>query len=84
MEIDGSELVGKTALNIYFNPEKVFSIKECGDNAWEIIDGLKCGMIPFDFDMVAVSSKGEVKEIAEYVRLNRKPIVTDKLHAVDG
>lgn len=76
LNIDKLSTGCKTALNIYFNPEKVFSIKECGDNALEIIYGLKNGMvfseypiIPFDFDMVAVSSKGEVKEIAEYTRL---------------
>lgn len=52
------------------------SIKECGDNALEVIYGLKSGMvfseypiIPFDFDKVTVSAGGVNREIADYTEL---------------
>lgn len=76
LNIDKLSTGCKTALNIQFNPEKVFSIKECGDNALEIIYGLRNGMvfseypiIPFDFNKVIVSSGGENREITDYTDL---------------
>lgn len=76
LNIDKLSTGCKTALNIYFNPGKVFSIKECGDNALETIYGLKCGMvfcdyplIPFDFDKVTVSYDGINREITDYTDL---------------
>ena len=37
LNIDRLSTGCKTALNIYYNPEIVFSIKECGDNAIDVI-----------------------------------------------
>ena len=73
LNIDKLSTGCKTALNIYCNPEKVFSIKECGDNALELIYGFERGMIfseypiiPFDFERVTVSSRGKSREITDY------------------
>lgn len=66
----------KTALNVYFNPKKVFSIKECGDNALEMIYGFETGMvyseypvIPFDFTRVVVVQREKSREIGDYAEL---------------
>lgn len=76
LNIDKLSTGCKTALNILFNPEKIFSIKECGDNALDVIYGLEGGIvfseypvIPFDFVKVTVSSGGKTREITDYTDL---------------
>ena len=66
----------KTVLNVLFNPEKVFCMKECGENALEVLFGFEKGavysdyaMIPFDFDKVVVFSDGEMRVIDDYEEL---------------
>ena len=66
----------KTVLNVLYNPEKVFCLKECGENALDVLFGFKKGavysdypIIPFDFEKVAVFSDGEIKEIDDYEEL---------------
>ena len=66
----------KTVLNVLYNPEKVFCLKECGENALDVLFGFKKGavysdypIIPFDFEKVAVFSDGEIKVIDDYEEL---------------
>lgn len=66
----------KTALNILYFPDKVFCIKECGDNALEILykfeQGAVCSdyaVIPFDMDKVLVCSGERGKVIDDYEEL---------------
>ena len=66
----------KTVLNVLYNPEKVFCLKECGENALDVLFGFEKGavysdypIIPFDFEKVAVFSDGEIKVIDDYEEL---------------
>lgn len=43
----------KTALNILFNPDKIFDISECGENALEIIYTLEQGNVYCEYPMIA-------------------------------
>lgn len=60
---------------LYF-PDKIFCLKECGDNALEVLYGLSQGtvysdyaVIPFEMDKVQVSDAKETKVIADYEEL---------------
>jgi len=44
LNIDKLSTGCKTALNVLYNPDKVFDIRECGDNALDVIYALPCGM----------------------------------------
>ncbi len=66
----------KTVLNVLYNPDKVFSIKECGMNAARVLYDLKEGavysdyaVIPFEFtEASVVDSEGE-RVINDYEEL---------------
>lgn len=49
----------KTVLNVVYNPNKVFCLKECGNNA----------LIPFEMEAVIVQTSFEKKEIRDYEAL---------------
>lgn len=66
----------KTVLNVMYNADKVFCIKECGNNALEVLYGLDSGyvysdyaMIPFDMEAVNVQTKSGIKTIGDYEEL---------------
>ncbi len=66
----------KTVLNVMYYPDKVFCLKECGEEAVEILFAFKKGavysdyaMIPFDFDKVEVCSGGRIAIIDDYEEL---------------
>ena len=66
----------KTALNILYNPDKVFDIRECGDNALDVIYALPSGnvycdypLISFDIDKVMVRDDKGVREVESYEAL---------------
>ena len=42
----------KTVLNVMYFPYKVFCIKECGDNALEILYGLDEGSVYSDYAVI--------------------------------
>lgn len=76
LDIDCLSSGCKTVLNIVYFPNKVFSIKECGDNAIELLYQLNQGavysdyaVIPFDMEQVMVSSKEQRKIIDNYDEL---------------
>lgn len=76
LDIDCLSTGCKTVLNVLYFPNKVFCLKECGDNALEVLYGLLQGavysdyaVIPFDMDKVQVSDGKETKVIADYEEL---------------
>lgn len=76
LDIDKLSTSCKTVLNVLYNPDKVFCLKECGDSALEILYGLEQGsvysdyaIIPFEMDKVKVQTSAEIKEIADYEEL---------------
>lgn len=73
LDIDRLSTGCKTVLNVLHFPDKVFSMKECGDNALNVLYNLKDGavysdysMISFDFDEVSVYTGDGYKVIRNY------------------
>ena len=63
-------------MNIIYNPDKIFDIRECGDNALDLIFSLPSGnvycdypLISFEMDKVYVSNKKEKRVISSYEEL---------------
>lgn len=76
LDVDKLSAGCKTVLNVLYNPEKVFCLKECGNNALEILFGFQAGnvysdyaLIPFEMDAVSVQTSSEKKEIHDYEEL---------------
>lgn len=76
LNIDKISTGCKTALNIMYNPDKIFDIRECGDNAVDFIYSLDAGniycdypLISFDMDSVYVYDKKGKIEISSYDEL---------------
>lgn len=66
----------KTVLNVLYDPDKVFCLKECGDNALEVLYGLEAGnvysdyaLIPFGMEAVNVQTHSGKKVICDYEEL---------------
>jgi hypothetical protein len=66
----------KTVLNVMYNPEKVFCLKECGNNALNALFALPSGnvysnyaLIPFEMESVNVQTSSGKKEINDYEEL---------------
>ncbi|MCM1126123.1 MAG: DUF4869 domain-containing protein [Lachnospiraceae bacterium] len=76
LDIDRLSAGCKTVLNVAYNPDKVFCLKECGNNALEVLYGLVSGnvysdyaLIPFEMEAVKVQTSSELKEISDYEEL---------------
>ena len=76
LDIDCLSTGCKTILNVQYFPNKVFCMKECGDNALEVLYGLENGavysdyaVIPFDMKEVRVSDKKGKRVISDYEEL---------------
>lgn len=76
LDVDRLSAGCKTVLNVLYNPDKVFCLKECGNNALEILYGLTAGnvysdyaLIPFEMDGVNVQASSGKKEICDYEEL---------------
>lgn len=76
LDIDCLSTGCKTVLNVLYFPDKVFCLKECGDNALEVLYGLKAGavysdyaVIPFDMNEVNVSDLSGTRVISDYEEL---------------
>lgn len=76
LDIDHLSTGCKTVLNVLYFPQKVFCLKECGDNALEILYELKDGavysdyaIIPFDMDAVKISDQNGIRIISDYYQL---------------
>ena len=68
LDIDRLSTGCKTVLNVLYYPNKVFCLKECGNNALEILYHFENGhvfseyaLIPFIMDTVAVQSESGKK-----------------------
>ncbi len=73
LDVDKLSAGCKTVLNVLYNPDKVFCLKECGSNALEVLYGLVDGnvysdyaLIPFEMDTVNVQTSSGKKEINDY------------------
>ena len=53
LNIDKLSTGCKTVLNIMYNPDKIFDISECGENALEIIYDLEQGNVYCEYPMIA-------------------------------
>ena len=76
LDIDCLSTGCKTVLNVLYFPEKVFCLKECGDNALEVLYSLEAGtvysdyaIIPFDMSGVNVKEKKGTRMILDYEEL---------------
>lgn len=76
LDIDKLSAGCKTVLNVVYNPDKVFCLKECGNNALEVLYGLMSGnvysdyaLIPFEMESVNVQTSLGQKEISDYEEL---------------
>ena len=76
LDIDCLSTGCKTVLNVLYFPDKVFCMKECGDNALEVLYGLKSGavysdyaVIPFDINEVKVCDEKGTRVISDYEEL---------------
>lgn len=76
LDIDKLSAGCKTVLNVLYNPDKVFCLKECGMNALEILYGLKEGyvysdyaMIPFSMEAVMAKDSTGTRLISDYEEL---------------
>jgi hypothetical protein len=66
----------KTVLNVMYNPKKVFCMKECGNNALEVLFALSSGnvysdyaLIPFEMESVNVQTSSGKKIVNDYEEL---------------
>ena len=76
LNIDKLSTGCKTVLNILYYPKKIFDIRECGDNALDVIYSLPAGnvwcdypLISFDMTEVNVHDKKGSKVISGYEEL---------------
>lgn len=76
LDVDQLSSGCKTVLNVFYFPDKVFCMKECGENALEILYNLEQGyvysdyaIIPFDMFPVFVCSDKKSKIIDDYEKL---------------
>lgn len=76
LDVDKLSSGCKTVLNVLYNPDKVFCLKECGDNALDVLYHLEAGnvysdyaLIPFEMPAVNVQSSSGKKDIWDYEEL---------------
>lgn len=76
LDVDCLSTGCKTVLNVMYFTDKVFCIKECGDNALEVLYGLDNGtvysdyaVIPFYMDKVKIHDNKGTRVISDYEQL---------------
>lgn len=76
LDIDRLSSGCKTVLNVLYYPDKVFCLKECGNNALEILYHFEAGyvyseyaLIPFDMNSVVIQTKSEKRIVSAYEEL---------------
>lgn len=72
LNIDKLSTGCKTALNILFNPERIFDISECGENALEVIYAMPVGKIFCEYPLIAFTM-----ESVEAVDASGSRIISD-------
>ena len=68
----------KTALNVLYNPDKVFDVRECGDNVLDVIYALPEGNIYCDYPLISF----EMDEVMVYENKGKRKI--DSYEALKG
>ena len=58
LNIDKLSTGCKTVLNILYNPQRIFDIRECGENALDIIYTLPEGNIFCDYPLISFAMQG--------------------------
>lgn len=76
LNIDKLSTGSKTVLNVMYNPDKVFDIRECGENALDVIYNLESGnitcdypLISFELNKVRAIDKNDCREFDAYEAL---------------
>ena len=76
LDIDQLSAGCKTVLNVLYYPDKVFCLKECGNNALEVLYSFERGcvysdyaLIPFEMGRVMVQTGTGSREISDYEEL---------------
>ena len=76
LNIDKLSTGCKTVLNVLYNQDRVFDIRECGENALDVLYSLECGnvyceypLISFEMESVFVVDKKGKRELSEYEEL---------------
>ena len=76
LDVDKLSTGCKTVLNVLYHPDKVFCLKECGNNALEVLYNLEEGnvysdyaLIPFEMTAVSVQTSSGKIEICDYEEL---------------
>lgn len=61
----------KTALNVYFNPDKIFTVAECGNNAFEEILKLNSGNAHLPYAKTAVKLEHTIRVYTTSTGINQ-------------
>ena len=76
LNIDKLSTGCKTVLNVMYNPDKVFDIRECGDNALDVLYSLPEGnvtceypLISFDMEKAGAFTSNGIREFSSYEEL---------------
>lgn len=76
LDVDRLSTGCKTLLNVLYFPDKVFCLKECGENVLEVLYALEQGsvysdyaMIPFDMPAISVCDGSGCRVIDDYEEL---------------
>lgn len=76
LNIDKLSTGCKTVLNVMYSPDKIFDIRECGDNALDVLYELPQGniicaypLISFEFEKARICDKKGTREITSYDEL---------------
>lgn len=64
LDIDHLSTGCKTVLNVMYNPDKVFCMKECGENALDILYSLEDGQVYSDFPTMSFNMN-KVKAVCQ-------------------
>ena len=76
LNIDRLSTGCKTVLNVLYNPDRIFDIRECGENALDLLYTLPQGRVTCDYPMISfamtgamVCEGGKCREITSYEEL---------------
>ena len=67
LNIDKLSTGCKTALNVMYNPNNIFDICECGENALEVIYSMDAGKVYCEYPMIALDTNNQ------YIIIGRNP-----------
>ncbi|MFI3176101.1 MAG: DUF4869 domain-containing protein [Eubacteriales bacterium] len=62
LDVDCLSTGCKTVWNVLYQPDKVFCLKECGDNALEVLYGLENGAVYSDYAVIPFDMNGDKSE----------------------